>query len=133
MPVFSERSIIKLRTCDPLLVNLFLTVVAEFDCTILCGRRSQLEQDEAYHRGLSKLLFPHSRHNKTPSEAVDVVPYPIDWNDKERFYYFAGFVKGMAAERKTPIRWGGDWDNDTDLKDQTFLDLCHFELLDRRW
>ena len=23
--------------------------------------------------------------------------------------------------------------NDTDLKDQTFIDLCHFELLDKRW
>ena len=26
------------------------------------------------------------------------------------------------------MRWGGDWDKDFDLDDQTFNDLCHFEL-----
>jgi len=31
-----------------------------------------------------------------PSDAVDVAPYPIDWNDKERFYYFAGERWGHA-------------------------------------
>lgn len=133
MPIFFERSVTKLRTCDPLLVKLFLDVVGDFDCTVLCGHRGQLEQDELYYRGLSKLQFPSSRHNAKPSKAVDVAPYPINWNDKERFYYFAGFVKGRASVINLPIRWGGDWDDDTDLKDQTFIDLCHFELLDRRW
>ena len=26
------------------------------------------------------------------------------------------------------IRWGGDWDNDTEVKDTGFKDLPHFEL-----
>ena len=28
-----------------------------------------------------------------------------------------------------PLRWGGDWDVDTELKDNDFDDLPHFELL----
>lgn len=28
------------------------------------------------------------------------------------------------------IRWGGDWDRDHDVKDQTFNDLVHFEVVD---
>jgi hypothetical protein len=60
--------------------------------------------------------------------AVDVAPYPVDWNDKERFYYFAGFVKGVASSLGISIRWGGDWNSDNNLKNQTFFDLPHFEL-----
>jgi peptidoglycan L-alanyl-D-glutamate endopeptidase CwlK len=29
---------------------------------------------------------------------------------------------------KHRIRWGGDWDMDNDLSDNTFNDLVHFEL-----
>jgi hypothetical protein len=28
------------------------------------------------------------------------------------------------------IRWGGDWDSDNIMKDQTFNDLPHFQLED---
>ena len=66
--------------------------------------------------------------NANPSRAVDVAPYPIDWSDRERFTYFAGFVKGIASQMGIDIIWGGDWDNDTDLKDNGFDDLVHFEL-----
>ena len=27
----------------------------------------------------------------------------------------------------TNIHWGGDWDRDTEVNDQTFNDLAHFE------
>ena len=133
MPMFSERSTIKLRTCDPLLVNLFLAVVADFDCTVLCGHRSQLEQDEVYHRGLSQLLFPHSRHNKIPSEAVDVVPYfsqkpHIRWDDLQSFCLFAGFVLGVASQKGIYVRWGGNFNMSDDIHSNKFVDMPHFEL-----
>ena len=53
---------------------------------------------------------------------------PIDWNNKERFYLFAGFVKGIAAEMGIKLRLGADWDGDFTTRDQTFHDLPHFEL-----
>ena len=35
----------------------------------------------------------------------------------------------IAGKMKHRIRWGGDWDGDTDVKDQKFMDLPHFELI----
>jgi hypothetical protein len=64
------------------------------------------------------------------SRAVDVAPYPIDWNDTRRFDHFAGIVVGIAHRSGVKIRWGGNWDRDNDLNDQNFNDLVHFELID---
>lgn len=61
--------------------------------------------------------------------AVDAAPWPIDWNDTDRFLVFGGFVLGTAREQGLVIRWGGDWDSDWNLRDQTFIDLPHFELV----
>ena len=137
MSIFSERSVTKLRTCDPLIVKLFLDVVSDFDCTILCGHRSQLEQDEAYHRGLSQLTFPNSKHNVNPSKAVDVVPYfsqkpHIRWDDLQSFCFFAGAVLGIASQKGIHIRWGGNFNMSDDIHSNKFVDMPHFELLERK-
>ena len=95
---------------------------------MLCGHRGEKEQNEAYDRGNSKVRFPDGRHNAQPSNAVDVTPYPVDWEDLDRMNYFAGIVKGIAYIKGIPIRWGGDWNDNTDLKDNSFDDLPHFEL-----
>lgn len=128
MPKFSIRSTTELLTCKEDLQELFNEVIKYFDCTIIQGQRGAEEQNRLFEQGFSKLRFPHSKHNDKPSSAVDVVPYPINWNDKFRFYYFGGFVKGIAEKMNIPLRWGGDWDNDTNVKDQTFMDYPHFEL-----
>ena len=74
-----------------------------------------------------------------PSNAVDVVPYPVDWNDRERFFYFAGLVLAMAdmlydvGQMKHKVRWGGNWrgfnNGVIDFSKNTFDDLPHFELI----
>lgn len=128
MPKFSQKSLEKLKTCDPKLRQLFEEVIKEYDCTILCGFRGEEEQNRYFDLGMSKLNWPNSRHNSYPSKAVDVAPYPIDWNDMEKFYHFGGYVQGIAYKLDTKLRWGGDWDGDFDLKDQNFFDLVHFEL-----
>ena len=130
MPKFSVRSQQKLETCHPDLQLLFNEVVKIFDCSILCGTRSEDEQDELFRQGMSKVRYPDSKHNHTPSLAVDVAPYPIDWKDSKRFYYFAGHVLGIAHSMGIKLRHGGDWDSDKDIKDQSFYDLPHFELID---
>ena len=128
MPRFSNRSKRRLATCDNELQNLFYEVVKYFDCSIIIGRRGEKDQHKAFDEGKSKVRYPKGKHNSNPSTAVDVAPYPIDWDDKDRFIYFGGFVKGVALEMGVSLRWGGDWDNDTQLKDQKFNDLVHFEL-----
>ena len=128
MPNFGTRSQNNLSEAHPDLQKVFNEVIKHFDCAVIEGHRGQEEQDKAFHSGKSKLKFPESKHNQSPSLAVDVVPWPVDWNDEKRFYYFAGFVKGIAAELGIELRWGGDWDSDTEVDDQTFNDLPHFEL-----
>lgn len=128
MPKFSKKSKAKLNTCDKRLIELFNKVVKKFDCTIIEGHRSKDRQNKLFDEGKSKLQYPNGKHNATPSMAVDVAPYPIDWNDRERFTYFAGYVLGIAYQMGLKIRWGGDWDMDTQVKDNNFDDLPHFEI-----
>ena len=61
---------------------------------------------------------------------MDAVPFPIDWNDKIRFYHFAGYVLGVAKTLGIKIRWGGDWNSNLNFKDEKFMDLPHFELVE---
>lgn len=126
----SEKSLEKLNQCHPDLVRLFMEIAKYYPLSIIEGHRGQAEQNEAFRTGKSKLKFPESKHNKVPSLAVDAVPMPINWNNKEEFYHFAGFVLATAINLGIKIRWGGDWDVDLDLRDQTFFDLPHFELVD---
>lgn len=129
MPRFSARSREILQTCDPQLIMVFERVVVHFDCTIISGYRSNYSQNDLFQRGLSKLEYPESKHNSNPSRAVDAVPYPINWNDRERMSFFAGYVLGIAKENRMKLRWGGDWDMDWQVRDNNFDDLGHFELL----
>jgi len=128
MAKFGKSSRKRLETCDEKLQMLFNEVIKAFDCSIMVGHRGEDDQNKAYAEGNSQLRWPKGKHNKKPSIAVDVAPYPIDWEDRERFSYFAGFVKGVAWRLNIPIRWGGDWDGDNDLSDNNFDDLVHFEL-----
>lgn len=130
MSAYSQKSKEKLATCHPDLQKIFNEVIKHYDCAILTGHRNEEDQNDAYNAApqRSKVKWPNSRHNTIPSEAVDVVPYPIDWDDRERFSHFAGFVLGISISMGIDLRWGGDWDSDTDLKDNNFDDLPHFEL-----
>ena len=129
MPRFGRTSQANLKECHWNLQVIFSRVIEEYDCSIIEGYRDKATQDKLFHGGQSKLQFPKSKHNRSPSHAVDAVPYPIDWKDTDRFYAFGGFVMGIAAQMGIKLRWGGDWDGDWQHKDQTFHDLPHFELV----
>lgn len=126
MPKFSKRSNDRLDSCHPDLQRLFRTVIMVTDCTVLEGHRSLARQAELLASGKSKVR--RSKHNERPSLAVDVAPYPIDWEDTERFVAFGEMVIETAKQLGISLRWGGDWDGDGDRSDQTFDDLVHFEL-----
>lgn len=130
MPSFGKRSSDNLASADERLQKLFNRVIEVIDCAVICGHRDQADQDKAFHAGTSKKQWPQSKHNSLPSRAVDVIPYPVDWNEASRMYYLAGIVKGIASEMGIKIRWGGDWDSDNDFKDQTFHDLPHYEIVE---
>lgn len=135
---FSDRSIGHLNTCHEDLITLFTEVIKHRDCSVLCGYRDQVAQDAAFKSGMSKVEYPNSQHNVYRAMACDVVPYPIDWKDLNRFNYFAGFVLGIATRMRHcgiishEVRWGGDWDNDGHTSDHTFTDCPHFYIVSKK-
>ena len=131
MSEFSQRSKDNLAEAHQDLQTLFNEVIKHFDCTVICGHRGQIEQDDAHDRGFSQLKYPNSKHNSMPSSAVDVVPYfkekpHIRWEDDETFRNFGWYVLGIAKMLKqygaieNNITWGGQW--------KSFRDYPHYEI-----
>ncbi len=128
MASFGIKSRRELDTCHILLQHLFEIVVEEFDCSILEGFRGADRQNQLFDEGKSKVRFPAGQHNSIPSKGVDVLPYPINWEDTDQMHYFAGYVKGIANGLGIKVRWGGDWNDDKKVSDEKWRDLAHFEL-----
>ena len=128
MPSFGKTSKQRLATCDQQLQDVMNEVIKHWDCTVLEGHRSEEKQNDYFKNGKSKVQYPNSKHNVLPSRAVDIVPYPVDWNDWNRFYAFMGYVMATADSMGITLRSGLDWDGDKEFKDQSFNDAPHFEL-----
>ena len=122
---FSTISMERLDTCHRQLKKLIMLVMAEqvMDFSVLCGHRGKVAQNEAVRKGRSLLCYPHGRHNKLPSLAVDIAAYPIDNfnNDNTvRTKQLSVVVKRVARANKIPVFWGGDWTH--------FVDIYHYQL-----
>lgn len=139
MPKFGPRSLRELATCHPDLQLIAQTVIEWYDFSVIKGHRGKAEQTKAFETNKSKVQWPNSKHNSVPSMAMDVIPYNPDWgstvwNKRAEFQHLAGHIQAVAqilyCEGKIShlVRWGGDWDKDNDLGDQSFYDLPHFEL-----
>jgi hypothetical protein len=132
MPRLGKRSKQRLEGVDKRLCYLLKEVCKYFDITVIEGKRSQERQDQLVAEGKSKTKF--GKH--VLGKAVDIAPYPIDWNARDDFHYLGGFVLAMAANMNLKVRWGGDWNASSlykgkrTTKDNRFDDLVHFELLD---
>ncbi len=90
--------------------------ITEQDFTVIEGIRNINRQRELFKAGKSTTM--NSRH--ITGHAVDMVPWPVDWEDIERFEIMAEAMKLAAEELDIPIVWGGDW--------KSFYDAPHFEL-----
>ena len=86
------------------------------DFTVIEGLRTVERQRTLLNDGKSTTM--NSRH--ITGHAVDMVPWPVDWNDLERFEVMSEAMKTAAEELEIPIVWGGDW--------KSFYDAPHFEL-----
>ena len=119
---FSKRSKDNLATADEKLQLLFNEVIKEFDCTVIEGHRSLERQKELFDKGASQIdgISKKGKHNYFPSRAVDVVPYPLDWNDIESFKLLASVVKRKALDLGINVQWGGDW--------VSFKDYPHWQI-----
>ena len=120
-----ESKLIKLH---PPLVRVVRLVATVWDIIILETERAHERQVELVRIGASKTL--ESKHLIQPdgyAHAVDLTPMPVDWNDLSRWSYFGGYCLMAARSLGIPMTWGGDWNNNTRVKDQTFNDLDHLE------
>jgi peptidoglycan LD-endopeptidase CwlK len=126
----------RLLTCHPLLVTLFQRAIKRadlrHDMTVVYGHRTNAEQAKLYAQGrtapgrvVTWSKPGTSRHNTSPSKAVDVVPYvggrpdPATWAN---FHAIAPSIKAewaaMVNEGLVPdgvtLEWGGDWQRKPD-------------------
>ena len=119
MPKFSKSSKDKLQTCHDDLILLFNAVIEEHDCSVLEGHRRMERQKKLFREGTTKTLA--SNHLSMPSKAVDVMPYPIQWDDIEGQHMFATAVFSKAMEMGIRVRWGGSF--------KSFYDAPHWEII----
>ena len=138
----SERSLNSLKGVNPSLVKVVERAIelTEQDFLVLEGVRSKEQCYINYGKGrtvaqcsakgvptkyaqpsLSKVTWLNnplaSKH--VTGNAVDLVPYPINWNTISKFTTISKAMKQAAKELGVDLEWGGDW---------TKKDYPHFEL-----
>ncbi|MBS9781097.1 MAG: M15 family metallopeptidase [Gammaproteobacteria bacterium] len=126
----SKRSKKSLKGVNPKLVAVVKRAIeiTEQDFTVIEGLRNPKRQKWLKRNGYSWTL--KSKHLR--GLAIDVVPYPIDWNDVKKFETIKTAMFTAADELGVKIRWGGDWNCNGDYRDEIrrgVYDGGHFELL----
>lgn len=136
MPKFSAKSLSYLNKCHPDIIIVCNELIKYVDFTVLASTiRTVEEQKKFVAEGKSKTM--DSKHligvKRDRSDAIDITPYPVDWNNRERYCYLAGWFLAIAAQFynfgiiKSKFRWGGDWNMNNSFKDESFVDPEHFE------
>lgn len=146
MARLSKAGMERLSHCDEKLQRVFNKVIQEFDFSVTCGHRTKGEQLQLFKQG--RILIDGvwvktgktvtnidgykkiGKHNYYPSKAIDVVPYPVDWNDLSRFKELHKVVMRVASEEGVELVWGADWDSDGDIAEHSLQDYPHYELKD---
>jgi len=130
MPKFGKRSLKRLKGVDTRLVSVLNKLIKIMDVTIIEGVRSAEKQLEYFESGKSKIDGIKKKGQHQLGNAVDLAPYPIDWDDRDRMHYMGGILIGIGHMMGYKLRWGGDWDRDGETKDNSFDDLVHIEIRD---
>ena len=131
MPSFSASSAAKLAECHLDIQRLLNEAIKYWDFTVVTGRRTRAEQERAFQLGYSNAHWPDGPHCvEAPglSWAVDIAPFPIDWENDARFLLLGGKVLGLAQTMGIVVRYGGDWDGDGNPRNQSLNDTGHFEI-----
>lgn len=127
---FGKKSAAKLAEVHPDLQKLARRAIAlsTQDFTIIEGLRTLERQKQLKAQGKSWTL--KSKHIE--GKAIDVVPYPVDWNNKSKFVKIYEAFKQASEETGVKFRWGGDWNQNGSYEDEIkrgSLDMPHFELI----
>lgn len=71
----------------------------------------------------------HAIQHDGYGHAVDLVPWPIDWNNLQRFNALARLILDSAKAEKVNLLWGCDWDNDGNPREKGETDSPHFQIV----
>ena len=119
---FSTKSKNILNSVNPKLQKLFNEVIKYYDISIISGFRTVEEQQELFKQNRSKCDGINKISKHQTRNAVDIVPYPINWEDINKFHEVAGCIKTIANQQGLKIIWGVDW--------KSFKDFPHWEIED---
>ena len=132
-PKWGANSLNTRETIDPRLNAVSDVVLQIRDHSIIQGHRGEHEQNAAFDAGNSKLRWPDGKHNKLPSLALDMQPYPLPQDHdtlREDLSYLAGLYVGVGRMMGLTLRWGGDFDMDGETADNHWDDLYHIEIVE---
>lgn len=125
MPEFGEVSKQRLMWLPPTFQKVLENAVKRVDFSVICTLRTYEEQQELYNNHKSNAKPGESKHNLKPGflhvEAVDVCPYPTQFENKELFIKLAYIILDEARKLNYPLLWGGFF------KVAGKPDLPHFE------
>lgn len=135
----SQRSISNLRQVHPDLVAVVgrAIQITEQDFMVIEGVRTQERQDELWAQGRTtpgpvvtwtKDVSSHGIGKDGYGHAVDICPFPVDWNDLSKFDAISKAMFAAATEFGIRLRWGADWDMDGKPRERGESDSPHFEL-----
>lgn len=133
---FGARSLRNLETCHEDLQRICYSVIEHYDFSVIDGARTLEDQQRLFAEGKTTLdgVTRKSKHQSSPSLAVDIMPWPGDlhgvniWQDIQRWAHFIGIVRGHAEKLGIDIRCGFDWNKDGSPHDHRFVDCPHIEL-----
>ena len=128
-----KTSLARLKGVDETLVNVVKRAIeiSEVDFTVLEGVRTLERQRELYAQGRTapgKIVTWTMKSRHIEGKAVDLVPYPLDWNDLEKFKKIKDAMFQAARELDVNLRWGADWDGDGKYREKGEYDSPHFEI-----
>ena len=128
-----KTSMARLQGVDETLVNVVKRAIeiSEVDFTVLEGVRTLERQRELYAQGRTapgKIVTWTMKSRHIEGKAVDLVPYPLDWNDLEKFNKIKDAMFQAARELDVNLRWGADWDGDGNYREKGEYDSPHFEI-----
>lgn len=128
-----KTSLARLQGVDETLVNVVKRAIeiSEVDFTVLEGVRTLERQRELYAQGRTapgKIVTWTMKSRHIEGKAVDLVPYPLDWNDLEKFNKIKDAMFQAARELDVNLRWGADWNGNGEYREKGEYDSPHFEI-----
>lgn len=105
---------------------------AKQDFSVLEGVRTKERQRQLYNQGRTTpgtivTWTMSSKHIE--GTAVDLIPYPLDWNNLKAFDAISVAMFEAAKELGVKIRWGADWNQNGKPRERGESDSPHFELV----